>query len=316
MIIGGCPLSQQVIDLPAICRSKKQFASGIKMSSPNVLKVLNQTMLNFEKRGFSSSRLDAEVLLSTYLKTDRSGLYTNFERLITDEELNEFSSWVERRQKGEPVAYITGRKEFWSLTFEVNPKVLVPRPETELLVEEILKICSDLSGQDINILEVGTGSGAISVAIASDFEKVHIVATDTSIEAIKVARRNAENNGVAGKISFLHGNLFEPVSGKFDIIVSNPPYISEEEFNQLPIEVRNFEPKGALLAGIEGTEFHHDLIRKGGHYLKFGGWLLMEIGAGQKGTVEDMLRENKVYDSIGFRTDYSGIKRVAMAKRK
>jgi len=286
------------------------------MSSLNVLEVLNQTTLHFQERGFSSSRLDAEVLLSTYLKTDRSGLYANFERLIADEDLNGFLSWVERRQKGEPVAYITGRKEFWSLSFEVNPEVLVPRPETEFLVEEILKVCSEMKDRETAILEIGTGSGAISVAVASDFKKAHIVATDTSIGAIKVARKNAANNGVTERISFLHGNLFEPVSGKFDIIVSNPPYISEEEFEHLPVEIRNFEPKGALLAGPDGTEFHYDLIREGGYYLKSGGWLFMEIGAGQKGAVEDMLRKNKVYDSIGFRTDYGGIERVAMAKRK
>jgi release factor glutamine methyltransferase len=286
------------------------------MSSSNVLKVLNQTTLNFQERGFSSSRLDAEVLLSTYLKTDQSGLYANFERLITDEELNGFLSWVKRRQKGEPVAYITGRKEFWSLSFEVNPEVLVPRPETELLVEEILKVCQEVKDRETAILEVGTGSGAISVAVASDFKKAHIVATDTSIEAIKVARKNAAGNGVKERISFLHGNLFEPVSGKFDIIVSNPPYISEEEFEHLPLEVKNFEPKGALLAGSDGTEFHDNLIREGSHYLKSGGWLFMEIGAGQKGAVEDMLRKNKGYDCIGFKTDYGGIERVAMARRK
>lgn len=285
------------------------------MSSLNVFKVLNQTALNFQEKGVCSSRLDAEVLLSAYLKTDRSGLYANYERLITDEELNEFSRWVERRQKGEPVAYITGRKEFWSLSFEVNPEVLVPRPETELLVEEILRACSEATDRETAILEVGTGSGAISVSVASDFKKAYIVATDTSIEAIKVAIKNAANNGVTERISFLHGNLFEPVSGKFDIIVSNPPYISEEEFERLPVEIRNFEPKGALLAGPDGTEFHYDLIREGGHYLKSGGWLFLEIGAGQKGAVEDMLRRNKVYDSIGFRTDYGGTERVAMARR-
>jgi len=286
------------------------------MSPSNVLKVLNRTALNFKKRGFSSSRLDAEVLLSTYLNTDCSGLYVNIERLLTDEELKGFLGWVERRQKGEPVAYITGRKEFWSLTFEVNSKVLVPRPETELLVEEVLKVCSYMGDRNIDILEIGTGSGAISVAIASDLKNVSIIATDISEEAIKVTRRNAEKNGVAGKISFLHGNLFEPVSGKFDIIVSNPPYISEEEFERLPVEVRDFEPKEALLAGPEGTEFHYNLIRKGSCYLKYGGWLFMEIGAGHKDMVEDMLRKDKTYDSVSFRIDYAGIERIAMARRK
>lgn len=285
------------------------------MLSLNILKVLNRITLDFKNEGLASPRLDAEVLLANYLKTDRSGLYTNFERLITDEELNGILSWVERRQKGESVAYIVGKKEFWSLIFQVNSTVLVPRPETELLVEEVLKTCSSLDDRDISILEVGTGSGAISVAIASELKRIRVVATDVSAEVIKLAGKNAENNGVADKISFLCGSLFEPVSGKFDIIVSNPPYISEEEFDRLPLEVRDFEPKEALIAGPEGTEFHYNLIVEGSRYLKFGGWLCMEMGAGQKAVVESMFRENKTYDNVSFRADYAGIDRVVMAQK-
>ena len=285
------------------------------MLSLNILKVLNRITLDFKNEGLASPRLDAEVLLANYLKTDRSGLYTNFERLITDEELNGILSWVERRQKGESVAYIVGKKEFWSLIFEVNSTVLVPRPETELLVEEVLKTCLGLDDRDISILEVGTGSGAISVAIASELKRIRVVATDVSAEVIKLAGKNAENNGVADKISFLCGSLFEPVSGKFDIIVSNPPYIFEEEFDRLPLEVRDFEPKEALIAGPEGTEFHYNLIVEGSRYLKFGGWLCMEMGAGQKAVVESMFRENKTYDNVSFRADYAGIDRVVMAQK-
>jgi len=282
----------------------------------NVEKVLKNTTLSFKRKGIASPGLDAETLLSCYLKTDRPGLYMNFERLITDEELKGFSRWVERRKGGEPVAYIVGRKEFWSLTFEVNPRVLVPRPETEFLVEEVLELCSDINDHNMNILEIGTGSGAISVAIASELEKVRVVATDTVEDVITLARKNAGNNGVTGRIDFLCGNLFEPVSGKFDIIIANPPYISEEEFAQLPPEVRDFEPREALLAGSEGTEFHHDLVVEGSRYLKHGGWLLMELGTGQKDAIESMLGKNTAYDSIGFRTDYAGIERIARARRR
>ncbi len=286
------------------------------MLSSNILNVLNRTTLSLKNSELASPRLDAEILLFNYLKTDRSGLYMSFERFITAEKLERFSSWIERRQKREPIAYIVGKKEFWSLIFEVNSKVLVPRPETELLVEEVLMFCSGLGDQYINILEVGTGSGAISVAVATELKEVRIVATDISSEAIKVAGKNAKNNSVADKISFLCGNLFESVSGKFDIIISNPPYISEEEFDQLPVEVRNFEPEEALLAGPEGTEFHYNLIREGSCYLRCGGWLFMEIGAGQKDMIEDILREDQNYDSIGFRTDYAGIERVVRARKK
>lgn len=285
------------------------------MVSLNILKVLNRTTLDLMNGEIALPRLDAEVLLANYLNTDRSGLYMNLERLITDEKMDGFSSWIGRRQKGEPVAYIVGKKEFWSLNFEVNSRVLVPRPETECLVEEVLKTCSGQDDRDISILEVGTGSGAVSVAIASELKKARIVATDVSIEAIRLARKNADNNGVADKITFLCGSLFEPVSGKFDIIVSNPPYISEEEFDRLPLEVRNFEPKEALIAGPEGTEFHYNLIVEGSCYLKCGGWLFMEMGAGQKTMVKSMFRENKTYDNVSFRADYAGIDRVVMAQK-
>ena len=286
------------------------------MLSLNVEKVLKNTTLRFKRKGIASPGLDAEILLFSYLKTDRPGLYMNFERLITDEELKGFSRWVERREVGEPVAYIVGRKEFWSLTFEVNPRVLVPRPETEFLVEEVLGLCSDINGHNMNVLEIGTGSGAISVSIASELEKVHIVATDIAEDAITLARKNAGDNGVASRIDFLCGNLFEPVSGKFDVIIANPPYISDGEFAQLSPEVRDFEPREALLAGPLGTEFYHDLIVEGGRYLKHGGWLLMEMGAGQKDAIESMLGKNTTYDSIGFRTDYAGIERTVRARRK
>ena len=286
------------------------------MSSLNIVKVLEKTTRRFKNRGIASPRLDAEILLSSYFKTDRPGLYMKFERVITGEEQEGFSRWVERREEGEPVAYIVGRKEFWSLTFEVNPRVLVPRPETEFLVEEVLERCSGMNDRNINVLEVGTGSGAISVAIASELEKVSIVATDIVEDVITLARKNAGNNDVTSRIDFLCGNLFEPVSGKFDIIITNPPYISEEEFDRLPPEVRDFEPKEALLAGSEGTEFHHDLIVEASRYLKHGGWLLMEIGAGQRDAIESMLGGKTTFDSIGFRTDYAGIERIVRARRK
>lgn len=286
------------------------------MLSLSVEKVLKNTTLCFKRKGIASPGLDAEILLSSYLKTDRPGLYMNLERLITDEELKGFSRWVKRRKEGEPVAYIVGRKEFWSLTFEVTPRVLVPRPETEFLVEEVLGLCSDINDHNMSVLEIGTGSGAISVAIASELEKVRIVATDIVEDAITLARKNALNNDVTSRIDFLCGNLFEHVSGKFDIIITNPPYISEGEFAQLPPEVRDFEPREALLAGPGGTEFHHDLIVEGSRYLKHGGWLLMEMGAGQKDAIESMLRENTTYDSIGFRTDYAGIERIVRARRR
>jgi release factor glutamine methyltransferase len=246
---------------------------------------------------------------------DRTRFHIDREQSLTENELEEFRRCIERRRSGEPVAYIVGKKEFWSLPFKVNKHVLIPRPETEILVEEVLKVCAGMKTENLRILEIGTGSGAISVSLAHELKNTQIVVTDISQDAINVASRNAKINNVANQISFLLGNLFEPVSGKFDIIVSNPPYISKEEYDRLPTGVRDFEPETALLSGADGTLFHREIIKAGGVYLKAGGWTFMEIGAGQKELVEFMLNESSLYDNIAFRDDYAGIKRVAVARR-
>ena len=281
----------------------------------NILNALTEAINVLKGCRCETPGLDAEVLLSACLKKDLTRFHIDREQSLTENELQEFRQCIERRRSGEPVAYIVGRKEFWSLPFEVNKHVLVPRPETEILVEEVLKVCSVLKTGNLRILEIGTGSGAISVSLAHELKNAQIIATDISQEAIKVASRNAQINNVANQISFLWGNLFEPVSGKFDIIVSNPPYISKEEYDRLPSGVRDFEPEGALLSGAHGTLFHGEIIKAGGIHLKAGGWTFMEIGAGQKEVVEFMLNESSLYDNIDFRNDYACIERVAIARR-
>jgi release factor glutamine methyltransferase len=285
------------------------------ISEMNILNALNEAVHVLKSCRCASPGLDAEVLLSACLKKDRTRFHIDREQSLTENELQEFRRCIERRRSGEPVAYIVGKKEFWSLPFEVNKHVLVPRPETEILVEEVLTVCSGMKTGNLRILEIGTGCGAISVSLAHELKNAQIIATDISQEAIKVASRNAQINDVANQISFLWGNLFEPVSGKFDIIVSNPPYISKEEYDRLPTGVRDFEPESALLAGADGTAFHREIIKAGGIHLKPGGWSFMEIGAGQKEMVEYMLNESNLYDNIAFRDDYAGIERVAIARR-
>lgn len=281
----------------------------------DIASVLKKSVSALENQGLPTPRLDAEVLLSALLKKRRTDLYSHPGDRLTEKEYGDFRSWIERRKHGEPVAYIVGKKEFWSLPFEVSSHVLIPRPETEILVEEVLKVCAGGGVKNPRILEIGTGCGAISVSLASELKEAYIVATDISREAIAVAMKNARNNGVGNQISFLIGDLFQPVSGKFDIIVSNPPYISEEEYDHLPSEVREFEPKSALLAGTVGTEFHRAIIREGVFYLETGGSLLMEMGAGQKDRIENMLKESDLYDNIAFRADYASINRVSIARR-
>lgn len=261
-------------------------------------------------------RLDAEVLLASCLGTERHHLYRQRERILTATEIARFQGMIERCRSGEPVAYILGRKEFWSLEFEVNPAVLIPRPDTEVLVEETLRIAGVLGRPEPAILEIGTGSGVISIALATELPGARFVAVDASAGALAVARRNADRHGVGGRIRFLCGNIFEPLSGKFDIVVSNPPYISEGEFSQLSEGIRCFEPPEALIGGSEGTEFHERIISGGAAFLRPGGWIAMEIGATQRDAVITLLSREGIYDTIGFRPDYAGIPRVVSARRK
>ncbi|MHB9096243.1 MAG: peptide chain release factor N(5)-glutamine methyltransferase [Syntrophales bacterium] len=277
--------------------------------------ILLRTTRDLTASGSPSPRLDAEVLLARFLKTDRLQLCMHPERNLTEGEAAGFARWVERRRRGEPVAYIVGVKEFWSLLFEVNCDVLIPRPETECHVEEVLERCGREAG-DLRIIDVGTGSGAIGIALARELPAARIVATDISGGALEVARQNAVRHGVAGRMEFLHGDLFASASGTFDCIVSNPPYIPDEVYPLLPAGIREFEPRQALIAGPDGTASHRAIIRGGAHLLKAGGWIFLEIGEGQKELVEALFRDEGIYDTIQFRRDYGGIDRVAVARRK
>ncbi len=281
----------------------------------NISQLLKEAASGFNAEGLPAPGLDAEVLLAFSIDEERHFLYAHSAKEISGAEIERFRSLVARRIKGEPVAYITGRKEFWSLDFEVTPDVLIPRPDTEILVEEILKLYGQEREMKIRILEIGTGSGAISVALASELKNASITATDFSPNALAVAEKNAVNNKVGEKISFLCGDMFEPVEGKFDIIVSNPPYISEDELGLLALDVREYEPRRALVAGPEGTEFHRKLVRDAERFLENGGRLVMEMGAGQRFALEKMLKE-KDYCDIVFHRDYAGIERVALARKR
>jgi release factor glutamine methyltransferase len=276
---------------------------------------LHRTTRELVASGSPSARLDAEVLLMRYLKTDRLQLLLHPERELSEEEIAEFNLWVERRRRDEPVAYILGEKEFWSLAFEVGPEVLIPRPETECLIEEALKRCSG-GGGDLRIIDIGTGSGAIGVVLAMELPASRVVATDVSPGALEVARRNALRHGVAGRMDFVEGDLFASVAGDFDLIVSNPPYIPDDVYPLLPAGIRDFEPRGALTAGPDGTAFHRRIIREGAGRLAAGGRIFLEIGEGQRGLVEALFAEESCYEEILFRRDYAGMDRVASARKK
>jgi release factor glutamine methyltransferase len=218
------------------------------------------------------------------------------------------------------VAYIVGQREFWSLPFIVTPDVLIPRPETEILVMEALRVLSqpEQTERRIRILEMGTGSGAISVALAKELPAASVVATDLSEKALFIAAENALRNRVRERILFLQGDLFDTL-GKgslFDLIITNPPYIPQDHFPSLPSEVRDFEPRVALDGGKDGLTFFRRVLPRVGEYLGPQGWFLMEIGAGQDQKVRQIAEANPDLDSLDFLPDLAGIKRVFKARKK
>ena len=278
--------------------------------------ILNESTKALEAVDIPSARLDAEVLLAFCLGYDRLEFYKNPDMTISETKLAAFKKLFARRLKWEPVAYITSRKEFWTFVLEVNSSVLIPRPDTEIIVEETLDVYRNFNSLSVRILDIGTGSGAIALALAYEIADAKVVATDISQAALNLTQKNAAALGLQDKIDFKLGNLFEPVDGLFDIIVSNPPYIAAKEYDELPIGVRNYEPRDALFAGESGLEFYEKLINQAASYLKKNGWLLLEIGAKQEAGIRRIIEAAGNYDSIEMRRDYAGLPRVIKSRRK
>ena len=256
-----------------------------------------------------TARRDAELLLMHVIGCDRAYLLTRPEIELSPDQSAIYQAWIARRADNEPVQYIVGEQEFFGLKFRVTPEVLVPRPETEHLVEAALaRVDHDAP---VHIADVGTGSGAIAVAIAQALPKAQIIALDISPGALNVARENTKRNGVAARIRFLQSDLLAGVSGeRFDMIVSNPPYVAEGE--QLEAQVRDFEPSYALFAGPQGLDIYRRLIPQAHVALRPGGWLLMEIGHGQQEALTELLGG---WDGVSFVEDLQGIPRVVCARK-
>jgi release factor glutamine methyltransferase len=276
-----------------------------------VLKILQWTADYFTGKGIASARLEAELLLAATLDLDRVGLYVNFERPLDSSELAAFREQVQRRAKGEPVQYILGETEFWSLPFTVSPQVLVPRADTEVLVEEAL---SKIEGP-VHLLDVGTGSGAVAVAMAHEKPEIQATALDCSEGALQVARGNAERNGVAERVSFLAGDLAELPPGPFNMVVSNPPYIPTADCEELMPEVRDHEPRLALDGGEDGLTAYRQLASQSGRILLPGGWLLVEVGINQAEDVAALFRAAGLVE-IKCRDYYAGIPRVVAGRKR
>jgi release factor glutamine methyltransferase len=257
----------------------------------------------------STTRLDLELLLMEVLHCQRAFLYANPEYVLNYEAEEQFNSFYARRLQGEPIAYILGKKEFWSLEFTVIPAVLIPRPETELLVELILE---KITNQRANIADLGTGSGAIAISLAKERPLWNVTATDISPDVLQVASYNAMRLDVCN-ISFSSGAWCEALADrKFDAIVSNPPYIARHD-SHLQHEELCFEPKLALVAGDDGLEALREIITTAKNHLNHNGWLMLEHGYGQKEAVESLLKQANYREIISY-NDLSGIARVIAAK--
>ena len=272
-------------------------------------------------KGIESPRLTAELLLSHALGLDRISLYLRFDQPLTDPELSSYRGLITRRIRREPLQYITGIKEFWSLEFAVDPRGLIPRPETEALVEKavaILKEKRKMDSREPLVLDMCTGCGAIAVAISKEIPEARIWATDVSKEVLKLARLNAERHGVTPRIEFRQGDLWEalptPPLPKFDLIVSNPPYVPTEEFEALPPEVRDYEPRLALDGGTGGTRILTRILKAAPDYMSPGGWIMVELDPRQVDNMVRLAEETGRYGEVRPEKDFSGRNRFITAR--
>ena len=322
---------------------------------------LKQGLAHLRDAHVPSYTLAAELLLLHVLGRDRNWLYAHPEEVVKDENAQRFFALIARRAAGEPTQHLTGKQEFWGLEFEVTPDVLIPRPETEHVIEVALDRLAareiragrrqTLSGEGLQIADVGTGSGCIAIALAKELSGAKIFATDISSKALAVARRNAARHSVADRIDFIESNLLDQVfvvgaqlypersrgnaapllgnaatdaedgsritehgSRSFDLIVSNPPYVGRREAATLPREVRDYEPEVALYGGEEGYEFYAALIAQAAQHLKPGGILVLELGHNSLPAVQPLL-DAAFWTNVGVTNDLAGIPRVLAAEK-
>jgi len=276
-------------------------------------------------KDYADAGSEARVLLCKCAKISVETFHADGDRKLTRGQEREFLRLVSKRLSGVPLSYLTNEREFWSLSFEVYPGVLIPRPESELIVEKVVELSSERKKSTFKsdktneiIADIGTGSGNIAISLARELPEAQVVASDTSRTALKVARMNAQNLGVSN-VTVAQGSLFVPLDrfklwGKCDFIVSNPPYVAQKDWETLQSEVRDFEPKRALVAGKTGLEFIQKLVKGAPKYLKRGGYLVFEIGYGQREDVLRLFNKSNKWSSVRCYDDLSGIPRVVVAR--
>lgn len=269
-----------------------------------------------KKEKILSARLDSEVLLMHILQCNKTNLYVNYERELTNQQEKEYEAFLQQREQKIPIAYLTGHKEFMGLDFFVDRRVLIPRPETEILVEAVLKECLKYK-EPVKILDLGTGSGAIALSLAYYYPQSQVYALDCSTEALEVTEKNSLQLGLAGRVHLLQGDLWDGVEEKdFSLIVSNPPYIAQKEMPELAKDVVDYEPHLALTDGNDGLTFYRRISDQVKDYLLPGGILALEVGRGQAGKVAALLMEQDIFAKKKILSDYAGIDRIILAWRK
>lgn len=317
MVRDAARSGQNTLRGPLPCGEVTVYHHAVMAERWTTQKLLQWTTRHFERKGIDSPRLSAEMLLGHVLGVDRLKLYTDPGRPASDLERATFRGLVERAAAHEPVDYLVGRAPFFSLMVRVTPDVLIPRPSTETLVEHVIQHARRTPGfHSPTVADIGTGSGAIAVALAKNLDGSRITATDISDAALKIAQQNAKDLGVADRIDFRAGQLYEPLKGmRFHYVVSNPPYISDAEWDKVEPNVKDYEPATALRGGADGLDYIRPLIAEAHRYLETPGQLVLEIAASQKDAALALAEQADGLGDARVLADHEGLPRVLVAGR-
>ncbi|MGQ9922146.1 MAG: peptide chain release factor N(5)-glutamine methyltransferase [Desulfobacca sp.] len=291
-----------------------------QVSPWTILRVLRWAENYLQRQGINEPRASAALLLAHCLHCTRLDLYLRYDQPLSAAELECYKRLLRRRLAHEPIQYITGHQEFWSLDFLVSPAVLIPRPETELIAEAVLKYAADRphGSAGRRLLDVGTGSGILAVVLAKELPQAQVVAVDQSAAALALARKNIHRHGVQDRVALVQGDLLTPLASQpcFDIIVSNPPYVPTPDWEQLPADIRDYEPRLALDGGADGLAVLRLLAAAAHQYLRPGGLLALEVGQGQAETVAQLLTQTGAYGPVHIIPDYQRLGRIVTAQRR
>ena len=278
----------------------------------NIENILIEGTNTLKQSGVSNPQLDCEILLSNSINKDKKYIILNPKQILNDGQLSDFKNLIEKRKKGEPIAYLINKKEFWNNEFFVNKDVLIPRPDTELIIEEVLKIYS--KNTHLQVLDIGTGSGCILLSILNERKYFHGTGIDISKKSINVSKFNAKKLNLVNRIKFFHSSVDNFTAGKYDLIVSNPPYIELVSLKYLEKDIVNFEPKLALSGGFDGFSKIRKVINKANYLIKKNGKFILEIGFNQKNKVKEILKQEGFYINKAVR-DYGNNDRCIISTK-